>query len=1003
MLQLANEHCDKFVCHLSTWRDQSGSPNVRKHAFPSVLERRTALTAAECNRRRRQLSLRYGHRYRVPTANTRTGAIPTTNTRTGAIPTANTKKMTVPLPSVHGCVVGAIDGGDDGAEPLGGRDGAGVGASVGLAVGAGVGVADGVPVGAGDGLGLGTCEGAAVGTAVGAAVGAEEGDAVGLGVGAPVGPAVGAAVGAAVTATHVCAAPVAAAVSGVAYGGRHGAAPVAAVRARVLRRRRRRRGRRHGAARRAGRRPRWRLRRASGGRRGGARAGPRRRRAGRRLRWAPRRRPRRGRSGRSRGSVGGCARWARCRRAAGARGGRSRGRCRRGATWQSKFIQSPIFPKQRGQAVCPQGSRHNHDREQLSSQGCPALLCTALPCFAKAVRLGRVGQRMRYDTVQYRRDGVGWGNMPTKTNRTDPIRSDPIRSDPFRRDATRSDPNQIKPNKTKPNHKLNKNVPNRMGREGLIGAGGGAEPARGMRISCVAGGSAGAACHLCVCLSACPQFSAENAGFFEPGIPLVSVVWTPLRALSKRRERRCNAPAPHFPTSDSRFRLRRFANPIDGPLAAWGPGPWGWGGHAGLPKVTTPDTKKTGMTSRIWQDRTPIFPTPPEFCSLARDQLLTTTMGSGAVHRPGKNHITGQKIENDKSYLARSHSDLSNAATFLQCGSESASNDMPAPRPRHCPVTPGAWGSPTGGLGRSNWPGKNHLTGYKKRTNDKSIEDFVSTIRIVKPPLWRESLGPGTAPLEGLERSTGLAKITVPDTGIENDKSYLARSHSDLSNAARILQFGSASACIVIRDTTCIFVGTWGGRLAKFTLPDTKTRRKRQVVFGKIAPPIFPTSPKCRSSARNQLLTIEDFVSTIRNVKPPLWRGSLGLGTCTLADRNPKKSPQACGEAGKDAHRLYRWGGPGPGAGQGAHSDYYFWGPCIRGAHSDYYFLGFWSPVPGTWAWARRWCGMVVWCGSVACAAVWEKLGEMTPQHSGPIRYPPPPYSDSLEGIANSL
>eukprot|EP00661_Eupelagonemidae_sp_cell13_P009255 gene9255-biopygen16715 len=32
--------------------------------------------------------------------------------------------------------------------------------------------------------------------------------------------------------------------------------------------------------------------------------------------------------------------------------------------------------------------------------------------------------------------------------------------------------------------------------------------------------------------------------------------------------------------------------------------------------------------------------------------------------------------------------------------------------------------------------------------------------------------------------------------------------------------------------------------------------------------------------------------------------------------------------------------GPGSGARQGAHSDYYFLGPCIRGAHSDYYFLG---------------------------------------------------------------
>eukprot|EP00661_Eupelagonemidae_sp_cell13_P007888 gene7888-biopygen13623 len=59
--------------------------------------------------------------------------------------------------------------------------------------------------------------------------------------------------------------------------------------------------------------------------------------------------------------------------------------------------------------------------------------------------------------------------------------------------------------------------------------------------------------------------------------------------------------------------------------------------------------------------------------------------------------------------------------------------------------------------------------------------------------------------------------------------------------------------------------------------------------------------------------------------------------------------------SGKDAHRLYRGGGAGPGAGQGDLSDYYLLGPCIRGDPLDYYFLGSWSPVPGTWAWARRW------------------------------------------------
>eukprot|EP00661_Eupelagonemidae_sp_cell13_P017853 gene17853-biopygen15939 len=46
-------------------------------------------------------------------------------------------------------------------------------------------------------------------------------------------------------------------------------------------------------------------------------------------------------------------------------------------------------------------------------------------------------------------------------------------------------------------------------------------------------------------------------------MPLVSVVRFPLRALSKRRKRRCNAPALCFPTSVLRFRRRRFAHPSD--------------------------------------------------------------------------------------------------------------------------------------------------------------------------------------------------------------------------------------------------------------------------------------------------------------------------------------------------------------------------------------------------------------------------------------------------------
>eukprot|EP00661_Eupelagonemidae_sp_cell13_P025717 gene25717-biopygen19513 len=54
-----------------------------------------------------------------------------------------------------------------------------------------------------------------------------------------------------------------------------------------------------------------------------------------------------------------------------------------------------------------------------------------------------------------------------------------------------------------------------------------------------------------------------------------------------------------------------------------------------------------------------------------------------------------------------------------------------------------------------------------------------------------KSLVPGAC---GWGGPTGLAKITSPDTGNrKSDKSYLERSHSDLSNAAKILSFGSES------------------------------------------------------------------------------------------------------------------------------------------------------------------------------------------------------------------
>eukprot|EP00661_Eupelagonemidae_sp_cell13_P014895 gene14895-biopygen12676 len=74
---------------------------------------------------------------------------------------------------------------------------------------------------------------------------------------------------------------------------------------------------------------------------------------------------------------------------------------------------------------------------------------------------------------------------------------------------------------------------------------------------------------------------------------LVLSVRTPLRALSKRRKRRCNAPALRFPTSVLRLHLRRFAPPRPGGLG-------GWGGHAGLPKITKFISSDTGKRKK-WQ------------------------------------------------------------------------------------------------------------------------------------------------------------------------------------------------------------------------------------------------------------------------------------------------------------------------------------------------------------------------------------------------------------------
>eukprot|EP00661_Eupelagonemidae_sp_cell13_P012701 gene12701-biopygen3457 len=78
-------------------------------------------------------------------------------------------------------------------------------------------------------------------------------------------------------------------------------------------------------------------------------------------------------------------------------------------------------------------------------------------------------------------------------------------------------------------------------------------------------------------------------------------------------------------------------------------------------------------------------------------------------------------------------------------------------------------------LGRSHWPAKNHLTGHKNTAkSDKSIEDVVPAIRSLKP---RGSLGPGAAPL-------ACQKPHHRTQNRKNNKSYLARPHSDLSNGA---------------------------------------------------------------------------------------------------------------------------------------------------------------------------------------------------------------------------
>eukprot|EP00661_Eupelagonemidae_sp_cell13_P019559 gene19559-biopygen22049 len=117
------------------------------------------------------------------------------------------------------------------------------------------------------------------------------------------------------------------------------------------------------------------------------------------------------------------------------------------------------------------------------------------------------------------------------------------------------------------------------------------------------------------------RISCVGGGVRWAGLSSVSVR-TPLRALSNRRERRCNAPALRFPTSVLRFHLRRFAHPSGGLMKwelclpfnsktgqkwgtphpglgqdTWQPGArglGGWGGHAGLPKITKFISSDTG-------------------------------------------------------------------------------------------------------------------------------------------------------------------------------------------------------------------------------------------------------------------------------------------------------------------------------------------------------------------------------------------------------------------------
>eukprot|EP00661_Eupelagonemidae_sp_cell13_P017012 gene17012-biopygen6809 len=88
------------------------------------------------------------------------------------------------------------------------------------------------------------------------------------------------------------------------------------------------------------------------------------------------------------------------------------------------------------------------------------------------------------------------------------------------------------------------------------------------------------------------RFSCVGRGGRWAGLSSV-FVRTPLRVLSERRKRRCNAPALRFPTSVLRFHLRRFAPPSDGHLAAGARGLGGWGGHAGLPKKSRKSSHQT--------------------------------------------------------------------------------------------------------------------------------------------------------------------------------------------------------------------------------------------------------------------------------------------------------------------------------------------------------------------------------------------------------------------------